>query len=66
MANLPEWMFGSQPSLSSRAAGPGNSGGNIFGGGDGDPSRIYVQNLILALQDDHTRESALYHLDKVC
>jgi hypothetical protein len=68
MANLPESLFGSEAPSSSSAGGVGastsrtNTSSTLHGG---DSSKLYLEQLIIALQDDHTREHALDLLYKV-
>jgi hypothetical protein len=68
MANLPQSLFGSDPpssSSSSGAAVPSTSGTNSSTTDHEDPSRVYVEKLIVALRDENTRECALDLLNKV-
>ncbi|XP_059450784.1 cell differentiation protein rcd1-like [Corylus avellana] len=66
MANLPQSLFGSDPpsSSSTGASVPSTSGANSSTTDHEDPSRVYVEKLIVALRDENTRECALDLLNK--
>ena len=65
-AKLPESLFGSEPTSSMNVrASPSTSGTNNTHGGVHPSRQYYLEQLIVALRNDHTREEALHLLYKV-
>ncbi|KAL4620093.1 hypothetical protein ACB092_06G128500 [Castanea dentata] len=66
-AKLPESPFGSEPTSSTNVrASPSTSGTNNTHAGVHPSRQYYLEQLIVALRNDHTREEALHLLYKSC